>query len=430
MDFLTSIDSLGKEVQLSFILDFDKKAAEDVIKRSLSAFLGFPVLNAYHPLGTKNISTNFQLERRRDRAGDAWRVSTPFMDWYEARNVFSKISKWIKENAETNDSCNLLISIRFANNSSYQLSNANLLKFILDLREEEIFSKFPSKKNSLYSKPIKKSLLLQMTKSGSSLLPRFNLDLSKTSGSYYAMEFGGPFHNFMVIRYFGGAGYENKKDTILDTLNEILDAFLKSIKDPYLSFENKEELKKIEEKFESIKRSFRNYQDFKKEFPDIKLMVDLSTHESYLSTFFMQIRSKLMEIITEGNLNKGLINYDSDKGRFQLKGMKITDAMFIKHMDIVDCEIEGAVEECDIFESIIKSSELKRCNLFNETVAENSYLFDCYVNSSSELKNCHFAGYRGVMNGEMIAGVFESGMANEKAKISKETKVMQIEKIK
>lgn len=137
-----------------------------------------------------------------------------------------------------------------------------------------------------------------------------------------------------------------------------------------------------------------------------------------------------MEIITEGNLNKGLINYDSDKGRFQLKGMKITDAMFIKHMDIVDCEIEGAVEECDIFESIIKSSELKRCNLFNETVAENSYLFDCYVNSSSELKNCHFAGYRGVMNGEMIAGVFESGMANEKAKISKETKVMQIEKIK
>ena len=430
MDFLTSIDTLGKEVQVSFILDFDKKAAQDVIKRSVSAFLGFPVLDAYHPLGTRNISDSFQLERRRDRAGNAWRISTPFMSWYEARNVFSKIAKWIKENAETNDSCDVIISLRFGKHSSFQLSNANLLKFVLDLKEEDIFKDFPSKKNSLYSKPIKKSLLLQMTRSGSSLLPRFNLDLSKTNGSYYAMEFGGPFHNFIVIRYFGGAGYENKKDLILDTLSMMLDTFIKSIKDPHLSFDNKEELKKIEERFNIIKSSFRNIQEFKKAFPDIKLMVDLSTHEGYVNTFFLQIRSKLLEIITEGGLEKGFINYDSDKGRFQLKDMKINEAMFLRGLDLVDCEIEGAIEECDIFESKIKTSELKRCNLFNGTVAENSYLFDCYVNSSSELKNCHFAGYRGVMNGEMTGGVFESGMANEKAKISESTKVMQIEKIK
>ena len=84
MDFLSIANNLGKDVQVSFILDFDKKAAQDVIKRSVSAHIGSPVLNAYHPLGTKNVSTSFQLEKRNDRAGDAWRISTPFL-----RNTFS-----------------------------------------------------------------------------------------------------------------------------------------------------------------------------------------------------------------------------------------------------------------------------------------------------------------------------------------------------
>lgn len=430
MDFLSLANDLGKDVHISFILDFDKKIAQDAIKRSVSSYIGSPVLNAYHPLGTRNVSTSFQLERRTDRAGDAWRISTPFLSWYEARNIFSKLLKWIKENAETNDSCDVTTMFKFANHSSFQLSNANILKFVLDLKEEDIYDKFPSKKNSLYSKPVKKALLLQMTKSGSSILPRFNLDLSKTSDSYYAMEFGGPFHNFIVIKYFGGAGYEDKKETILDTLSKIIETFVDSIKNPNLTFDNKEELKKIEERFNTIKASFRNYNDFKEQFPDLKLMVDLSTNEAYLSTFFMQIRSKLMEIITEGNLTEGLLNYDSDKGRFQLKDMHIKDAMFLRGLDIVNCEIEGAIEECDIFGSKIHLSDLKRCNLFNQSVIENSYLFDCYVNSSSELKECHFAGFRGVMNGQMQGGVFESGMSNTEAKISKNTKVMQIEKIK
>jgi len=429
MNFLDSANNLGNQVEISFILDFDKKAEQDVLRHSVSVFLGYPIVSGYAPLGPRNISSNFQLEKRRDRAGDAWRISTPFMGWYEARNIFSKITKWIREHAETNDSCDLTICIKFSKHSSFQLSKANLLKFILDIKEDKIFDAFPLKKNSPYSKPVRKSLFVQMSKSGTAVIPWNNLDLTKSNDSLYAVEFGGPFHNFLLLRYFGGAGYEFKKTFILDTLDEILNAFLESMNDPILSYENKEELKKIEEKFNTFRKSFKSISEFKEAFPDVKFTVDLSSNESYVNPFFVQLRGKLIEILAESDMKEGKINYDSDKGKFQIKDAKLNESSVLEGLDILDSEIEGLVKECDLFGCTIKGSNLNRCNLFNQTVAENSYLFDCYVNNSSEIKNCHFSGFRGVMNGEMTGGLFESGKVNKKGKISDTTKVIQIEKI-
>ena len=65
---------------------------------------------------------------------------------------------------------------------------------------------------------------------------------------------------------------------------------------------------------------------------------------------------------------EGLINYDSDTGRMQLKGAELMKCFEIKGIDIVDSKIQGNIIGCDIFSSELINSSILESNLFGGQV--------------------------------------------------------------
>jgi hypothetical protein len=124
-------------------------------------------------------------------------------------------------------------------------------------------------------------------------------------------------------------------------------------------------------------------------------------------------------------IRKGLINYNSDNGRIELKDIECDSCYNLDNVDIINSKIGGNIKQCDIFDSIILNSDMDECNIFDNTTVEGSKIKNSYVNKTSKLKNCYIYGHNGVCSGEIIGGIFREGNVTKLCKISKETEVIE-----
>ena len=68
---------------------------------------------------------------------------------------------------------------------------------------------------------------------------------------------------------------------------------------------------------------YKTYEDFKQQYPGIKLMADLQTADSIMKMYYPKMREKVFELLTKADMKEGLINYDSDSGRMQIKDAEL-----------------------------------------------------------------------------------------------------------
>ena len=201
-----------------------------------------------------------------------------------------------------------------------------------------------------------------------------------------------------------------------------------SLIDPVYNTEDLKRLDVILEKHKGIVESYKAYKIFQRNFPKVKLMVDLQTYDQIVETYYPKMREKIFELLTKAGLNEGLINYDSDTGKMQLKNAKLMKCFEIKGIDIVDCKIQGNIIGCDIFSTELINSSMVECNLFGATDAIDSKIEDSYVSKNVAVKDSYVFGARGVFSGDMEGGIFRKGRATKLAKFEN-TEIIEIEKI-
>lgn len=407
------------DLRLAFILDFNTKEGLTNTKSSLASFLGEPVIENTSSITTSSAFSRFEIEKRSERGGNSYRISTPLLPFLSAKSQLTKLLGWISENAETTETSDLYCVIGTKKGSFLDLRKMSFIKLIMLFNEDRLLKDFP-RQNHVFSRPIKKLLFLDFDGLG-------NVSPVKKS---FAVEFGGPFSNFLVLKYFGGKDYQNKKAKIFEGIDDFVDALVESMINPNLSIEEKERLKKIQDQKQYLVQSLRNFSVFREAFPKINFTIDLSTHDSRNNSFFSTIRMKLLDIIRDSGMTEGYLNYDSDQSKFQIKEGNLKNSFFLEGIDILESEVGGMISNCDIFESTLDNCYISRSNLFSETTAKFCYLNDSYVNGTSKLIDCHFAGRNGIMIGSMEGGVFESGKINNMSRVSNSTKVLEYEKIK
>lgn len=157
-------------------------------------------------------------------------------------------------------------------------------------------------------------------------------------------------------------------------------------------------------------------------------MVDLKTYDQIVETYYPKMREHVFELLTKAGLTEGLINYDSDTGRMQLKGAELMKCFEIKGIDIVDSKIQGNIIGCDIFSSELINSSILESNLFGGSDVIDSKIEDSYVSRNVAVKDSYVFGVRGVFSGEMDGGIFRKGRATDLAKFEN-TEIIEIEKI-
>lgn len=356
---------------------------------------------------------------------------TGSLPYAETKIVIAKMLKWIKENGSTNDKCSIHINISFDGEklgTSVNISKLDIGKFVLNFDEEAVYNAFPNRRDSVYAKTIKFIVPLSgMTQPSSANTLWKNYMFVKEK--YYGVNFSKIPKNYIEFRYLGGKDYQLKYDTIMNMVNHFIVSLYDTLTNPIYTKEDKEKLQEILKKHEEVVKSYKSYSNFKKYFPNIKLLIDLRTADQLVEMFYPKIREKIFDLLTKADMKEGLINYDSDLGRIQIKDTELLKCFEIQGIDIVDSKVQGNIIECDLFNCDIPNSSIMRCNVFGSSEIKDCKVEDCYVNKNVTCFNSYVFGKIGVFSGEMKGGIFRQGRVTKFARFDDKAEIIEMEKI-
>jgi len=372
----------------------------------------------------------FKLEPDNSGGSGMIELVTGPLPFVESKLIIAKTLKWIRENGSTNDRCSIHVNVAFDGKklgTSTNVSSLDIGKFVLNFNEDAVYEVFPNRRDSVYAKSIKYIVPLSgMTQPSPERISWKNYMF--VSEKYYGVNFSKIPKNYIEFRYLGGKDYEKKYNTIMSMTEHFVVSLYESLVDPVYNAEDIKKLDVILEKHKGIVESYKAYRTFRRNFPKVKLMVDLKTYDQIVETYYPKMREKIFELLTKAGLKEGLINYDSDTGKMQLKDAELMKCFEIRGIDIVDSKIQGNVIACDIFSTELINSSMTECNLFSSTDVDSSKIEDSYVSKNVVVKNSYVFGERGVFSGEMEGGIFRKGRATDLARFEN-TEIIEIEKI-
>ena len=414
-------------------LEFEFFANEglDEVKRSLSIALNkrIQIEEKAHSDFTPSNET-FKLEPDNSGGTGMIELVTGPMPFVESKLIIAKTLKWIRENGSTNERCSIHINVAFDGKklgTPTNVSSLDIGKFVLNFDEDKVYEAFPNRKDSVYAKSIKFIVPLSgMTQPSPERISWKNYMF--VSEKYYGVNFSKLPKNYIEFRYLGGKDYENKYNTIMNLTEHFVTSLYETLMYPKYTDKDLKQLDAVLEKHSGIVESYKDYQAFKKKFPKIKLMVDLQTYDQIVETFYPKMREEIFKLLTLAGLKEGLINYDADTGRMQLKNAELMRCFEIKGIDIVDSKVQGNIINCDIFNSELINSSLFESNIFGASDVADSKIEDSYVSKNVMCKDSYVFGPRGVFSGEMEGGIFRKGRATKMAKFEN-TEIIEIEKI-
>lgn len=414
-------------------LEFEFFANEglDEVKRSLSNTLNkrIQIEEKAHSEFTPSDEV-YKLEPDNSGGTGMIELVTGPMPFVESKLIIAKTLKWIRENGSTNERCSIHINIAFDGSKlgvPANISNLDIGKFVLNFDENKIYEAFPNRKNSVYAKSIKFIVPLSgMTQPSPERISWKNYMF--VNEKYYGVNFTKLPKNYIEFRYLGGKDYEKKYNTIMNLTEHFVISLYETLMYPQYTDKDLKQLDAVLEKHSGIVESYKDYQAFKKRFPKVKLMVDLKTYDQIVETFYPKMREGIFKLLTLAGLKEGLINYDADTGRLQLKNAELMRCFEVRGIDIVDCKVQGNILNCDVFSSELINSSLFESNLFGATDVSDCKIEDSYVSKNVMCKDSYVFGPRGVFSGEMDGGIFRKGRATKMARFEN-AEIIEIEKI-
>ena len=152
---------------------------------------------------------NFKIEPDLSGGSNMVELVTGPLDFYDAKFFLIKIIKFIQNYGYTNEKSSIHFNISFHDKD---LNDLNILKLILNTDEDEIYRNYPSRKNNVYAKTIKKIVPFKE-------YDFFNIPISVVKNNmrlpgdkYYGVNFlhinNEKDSQRLEFRYIGGKDYE------------------------------------------------------------------------------------------------------------------------------------------------------------------------------------------------------------------------------
>lgn len=348
-----------------------------------------------------------------------------------ARVIIIKMLDWIDKNGYTNDRASIHLNMSFQTDyleDPLMVSKMNILKFILDFDEQQVYNFFPSREGSTYAKSIKWVMPAREAYyfDEDHISP---MNFTFANSKYYGINFEKAQKNYLEFRYIGGEDYHKSKEEILYLCERFIMQMWKSCNDSRFSIQNRIELKRILNKNKPLIESLKDHTKLNKHFPNIHVLVDLQDNEQVVKVQWPRIKDRVIDLIANGTMERGIINYDSDYGTLQIKDGVFPAVFILDGYEFIDCEIRGNVENSAMYNCNVEGSMLKRCNIYSSTEIKDSKVESCYVHGSATATNCFIFGRDGVFKGRTIGGIYREGFLGKDARIGDTTEVVVSKKI-
>jgi len=370
-------------------------------------------------------SDEFKIEPDLSGGVKLMELVTGPLPYFAARLMIINVCLWIDKNGYTNERSSIHLNLSFDGkklDDKNRISKMNVLKFILDFDEDQVFKFFPNRENSAYAKSIK----FVIPKDDFSIFDGKNINQQNfiyPQTKYYGINFEKRVKNYLEFRYVGGTDWQKKTTTILHLIDRFLVQLWKSTESTQFTQLNAIELNKIMSKNQNIIDARRDWQTIKKNFKDTNFTVDLSDDPKIVSLYWSNIKEKVAKLFTHGNFTKGEINYDSDTGRVQVKNGRLDYCVDLEGYEFVNCFLRGEFRFCDMFSCQIEGSDIDSCNFYSGSQLTSSKIKSSYVHQSSVADDCYVYG-SGAFKGTMNGGIFREGGYSKKTTVFNQTEII------
>ena len=375
----------------------------------------------YHSDFTPDAS-NFKIEPDLSGGSNMVELVTGPLSFYDAKYYLIKIAKFIQNYGYTNEKCSIHFNISFTDDRD--LNDLNILKLILNLDEEEVYRNYPSRKDNVYAKTIKKIIPFKEYDYFNIPINVIKNNMRLPSDKYYGVNFlhvnSDKESQRLEFRYIGGRDYEKN----IGQLIYFLERFVIDVYDSVDVDFDAEDVKKLEEYLEDNIKTYKNfskYDNFIVDHHSVQIQIDQNSNYDVVSTYYSKIYNIIFQLIdsTEG-LKDCIINYVTSTQTLEIVDANVKTTSTLKNLDFVNSKLEGIFEDCLFLGCEIKNSQCIKSKLL-QSEAEESKILNCKVDQST-LTNCFFMN--GHLNGDMYGGVFRSGKLGPFATMDSDVKVI------
>jgi hypothetical protein len=204
-------------------------------------------------------SQNFKIEPDLSGGANMVEMITGPLDYFEAKHYLVKILKFIQTYGYTNEKSSIHFNISFNDKSEKDLNDLNILKLILNLNEEEIWEVYPTRKNNVYAKSIKKIIPFKEYDYNNTPIGVVKNILKVPDDKYYGVNFlhiNNPKESQRLeMRYIGGKDYEKN----IGQINYFMDKFIMDVWKSIGASFDKQDQDNLEEYLDRNINNFKNF---------------------------------------------------------------------------------------------------------------------------------------------------------------------------
>jgi hypothetical protein len=377
----------------------------------------------YHS-GFKPDENNFKIEPDLSGGSNMVELVTGPLNYFDAKYYLIKIIKFIQNYGYTNEKCSIHYNISF-NDEEMDLNDVNILKLVLNTDEEEIYRSYPSRKNNVYAKSVKRIIPYKEYDFFNIPISIVKNNIRLPNDKYYGINFLNINQNKdsqrIEFRYIGGKDYEKNIGQLIYFMEKFIIKLYESTDADF----NSEDIVKLETYLEDniLKyKNLSNYDKFIVDFPTVQVQIDQDGNYDIVSSYYNRIYNKIFNIMdSTDDLKECIINYVTKTQTYEIVDADIKSTSVIKTIDLINCNAEGIFEDCFFVGSQILNSQLTKCKL-RHADATNTKVLNCNV-EQSDLKDCYFMD--GYLNGSMMGGVYRSGKLGPYASMDTDVKIVK-----
>lgn len=367
---------------------------------------------------------NFKIEPDLSGGSNMVELVTGPLSYFEAKYYLVKILKFIQKYGYTNEKSSIHYNISF-NSEVKDLNDLNVLKLILSMDEDEIYSIYPSRKDNVYAKTIKKIVPYKDYDFHNVPIETVKNNIRLPNDKYYGVNFlhinSDKESQRLEFRYIGGKDYENNIGQVLYFMDKFIINSWGCIDEPF----SNSDILNLEEYLNSNISNFKNfsvYDMFITEFPTISIQIDQNNLYDIVKAYYDNIFGEVFNLIESvDGLKNCILNYVTATQTLEIVDADIKSNHNLKGYDFINCVIKsGIFENCTFNNCEINESQLVKCNISN-TEVNNSKVLNCSVDGGV-LNSCFFM--EGYLNAAMEGGVFRSGKIGPYGYLSSETKIV------
>jgi hypothetical protein len=420
-----SLPEVFNNTLMGFVFEFYSSKDTDFIIKNLSS------------LTTKNIiltnkdnylSTSYQAILIKEYEGKRPRYSFKLgqQRYDTVIPLMKSVLEWISETSECTTDTLMRVNMSFDHkhlDTLETISKMNTQKLILKLDEEYIYERFPMQEDSPYCMSIKQLLPITETIYALDLIKNVNYIIGTPKKNYYGINFENYTKGILEFNYIGGDDYAEKGKEILEILQYYVIKTFKSLNENEYSKSEILELKQLTEEFYKIQEAYYEIEKFNELFPEIKVGVDMRRDSQMLKSFWPKIRNTLFEMVVNNNLREGQFNYDTEYGIFQLRKADI-NCTKIKGFDLVTCNIQGILENCNLISCIVDNSRIYNSRVINGTTISDSYLQNTSIEKRNTIENCFVENDHEMLNCNIKESIIKFAGIGKSAKLDEGTVII------